>query len=57
MNNRMVSFDNINENKKDFYMGLDLSKETDRTTYVIISDSKEKTEDKSKENNSDNDVK
>jgi hypothetical protein len=56
MNNRMVSFENINESKDNSYAGIDLSKENDRTTYVILSESQNKTEDNSSENNADDDA-
>lgn len=52
MKNRMVSFDNINELKGDSYIGLDVSKENDQTSYVILSESLNESSENSKQNNS-----
>ena len=48
----MVSFDNINELKGDSYIGMDVSKENDQTSYVILSESLNESSDNSKQNNS-----
>lgn len=52
MKNRMISFNNINELKGDFYIGLDISKENDQISYVILSESLNESGDNSKQNNS-----